>query len=373
MIRILHVFHRMNMGGAESLILNIFRNIDRTEFQFDFMVHSNEKGLFDEEIIKLGGNICYMTNFSPLNIKKYKKAWNDFLNKNEYDFIHIHISYSAMIIAKLAKRRGLRTIVHSHCISAQGDLKSLKVKLKNVIVKMQQYNLKKFADFKLSCSIDAGKWLFGNSGVNDSNFMVISNGIVLDDYLFNEENKIEYRKLFEISNNAFVIGNVGRFSEQKNQLFLLDIFYEIKKTKNDSILMLVGGGEFEEKIKIKAKELKIENDVIFCGIRKDVPKILSAFDTFVFPSLREGFGISILEAQANGLSCFVSDVIPKAVDVTGNVMFIKANESAVFWSEQILKNNQRNGNSIEEIKSQGYDIIDVTNKLALIYKGETSC
>lgn len=373
MIKILHVFHRMDMGGAESLILNIYRNIDRTKFQFDFMVHTNEKGFFDEEIKKLGGNIYYMTRFSPFKIKQYKESWIDFLKYNDYNYIHCHISYSAIIIAKVAKKQGLKIIVHSHCMSAQGEYKSLNVRFKNSIVKLQQRDLNKYVYYKLACSVEAGKWLFGSSGVKKDNFILINNGIVLKDYAYSDEYRIKYREEFGVAKDSFIVGNVGRFAEQKNHLFLLEVFKEIRKRNEKAVLMLIGSGDLESKIRTRAKELRISKDVIFCGVRNDVSRILSTFDTFVFPSIREGFGISILEAEANGLRCFISDNIPASINVTNNVVFISLKETPDFWAEQILNNSGRDYQSIELIQTKGYDIIGVVETLEALYKGEYRC
>lgn len=367
MIRILHVFHQMNMGGAESLIMNVYRNIDKAKFQFDFVVHTQEPGLYDEEIRKLGGNIYYIRGFKPYNIIQYKNDWKRFLKGKEY-VVHCHISYSAAIIVKITKQFGLQTFVHSHNISAQGDPKTLNVIIKNSIVRLQKRVYDKYADYKLACSEEAGKWLFGNKGIKQNNFLVIKNGIKLANYVFNNDYRNEYREMFNISKDTFVVGHIGRFDEQKNHKFLLEIFKEVVNIRTNSALMLIGSGSLETAIKQKAKVMGLVDKIIFCGVRNDVPKILSVFDVLAFPSIYEGFGIVILEAQANGLKCFISDTIPSGVDISKTTRFLSLSQSPAVWAEEILTNSKRIEDTSTLIK-EGYDILDVVTTLVNLYGG----
>lgn len=243
--KILHVLGRLDCGGAENLIMNIFRNIDRTKYQFDFVVHTTGECYFDKEILSLGGKIHSVPRYNVINHMEYQKWWDDFFSKNKYDIVHGHMTSTAFIYLKTARKYKIKTITHSHNIS---NGTGAQAKLKSYLEKKSP----KYADIKLACSKNAGEWLY------DSNdFKVIANGIETEKFTFNEDIRTKIREKYNIA-DKFVVCNVARFNEQKNHAFLIDIFAKIAIKNENARLMLVGDGELRSKIKEKIKTLDLE-------------------------------------------------------------------------------------------------------------------
>ncbi|CAG9606595.1 glycosyltransferase family 1 protein [Pseudoneobacillus rhizosphaerae] len=362
--RILHVMGKMDTGGAETLIMNIYRNIDRTKVQFDFIVHTKDKGYYDDEIFELGGNIFRVPNFSLLNLKSYYLAWVNFFktNNTQYTIIHSHIRSTAAIFLSIARKFGLVTISHSHSISSGKGINA-------IIKKILQYPLRYIADYFFSCSKEAGEWLFGKRVTSNRKFKIIPNGISLEKYTFSNSTRKKIRKNLNINEKTFVIGHVGRFEYPKNHEFLIETFKLVKKDNENSKLLLIGDGILTNYIKEKVKQSNLTNCVYFMGIRDDIPDLLQVMDIFVFPSQFEGFGIAALEAQASGLKTFVSDTIPEAVKVTDNIETISLSKPAEFWAEEILKykNGYRRRDTMIKIKNAGYDVKEIANWLEEFY------
>jgi glycosyltransferase involved in cell wall biosynthesis len=345
MIRILHVVGIMNTGGIETWLMNVYRHIDRTKIQFDFVVHTvDRKGYYDEEIEKLGGRIIHIPEFRIINIFKYKKTWRELLKRNEYKILHTHIRSMAPIYLKIARQYGIKTISHAHNISNGKFPVSL---VKN----MFQKNIAVYSDIRLACSNEAGNWLF-----KKYSFMIIKNAIDASLYILNSKIRDEYRKKYDIEHNV-VIGHIGRFSYQKNHNFLLSIFAELYKRNKAFKLVLIGDGELKEVIEKKIQKMNLASSVICTGVRSDIPNLLQMIDIFIFPSLYEGLGIALIEAQAAGLQCFVSDTIPKEAIITDMVNVLSIDEPASKWADKILNimNTQRE-NTLSCIQNNGYDI-----------------
>ncbi|SJZ87871.1 glycosyltransferase family 1 protein [Garciella nitratireducens] len=363
-IRVLHVFGRLDTGGAETMIMNVYRNIDRSKVQFDFIVHTKEKCDFDGEVKHLGGKIHRIQQYIGRNHFQYKKAWHNFFRQHpEYNIIHGHMRSTAAIYLKIAKQYGLTTIAHSHSTSSGSGFSAI---AKNIL----QYPIRYISDYFFACSENAGKWLFGKQILRSNKFFIVKNTIDSKSFVFNKLVRLKKRKEFNIE-DKFVIGHIGRFSYPKNHMFLLDIFKEIHKENENAILMLVGDGELRQQIERKIIDLNLLDNVIFTGVRSDVPELLQAMDVFVFPSLYEGLGIVTIEAQAAGVPCIVADTIPKEAYVTDLIKPICLKESAIIWAENILKytNKFKRRNTYEEIKNSGYDILETTKWLQDFYMG----
>lgn len=364
-IRVLHRGMSYNYGGMETFIYNIYKNIDKSKIQFDFIVPENTKIAYENEIIKMGGRIykeiCSIKS-KPIKYLTYEK--NFLKSHKEIQIIHIHeCSCCNLSILKHAYRRKIPVrILHSH-----NNQYLFKRNVTNKIKeKYYKSNLKKFTTNLFACSEDAGMWMFG-----DLDFTVIHNAIDCEKFTFNliERNKIRRELKLE---NKIVYGHVGRFHDQKNHTFILDIFYEIVKKRSNAILLLIGDGENRKAIMNKIDKLKLNSNVILLGLKSNIPEYLCAMDVFLFPSLYEGLGISLIEAQASGLISFASEkVIPQEVKITDLVNFISLNLSAKEWAEKIMDVDttsieKRKEYSIQ-VKNAGYDIKVEALKLQNFY------
>jgi glycosyltransferase involved in cell wall biosynthesis len=357
MKRILQVVGIMNTGGIETWLMNVLRNIDKKKIQFDFVVHTDKKGYYDDEIEKLGGRIFQVPRFNIINMCLYKKAWKDLLRNSNYHIIHTHIRSTASIFLKIAKKYGFTTIAHAHNTANGMWIHSL---IKNFF----QRNISKYADIRLACSKEAGNWLFKNA-----DYRVIKNAINSSLYIFNEGIKSQYRKIFNMEDDAIVIGHIGRFIFAKNHDFLIDIFANLYKQNSKFRLVLVGdGGEMKCAIEKKVKVLGLEEKIIFTGVRSDIPQLLQMMDLFLFPSHFEGLPISLIEAQAAGLQCFISDTISKEAIITNCVYPLSLNVSIETWTNMIMNNlNYKRENTFSYIQNNGYDIKTVTKELEDLY------
>lgn len=350
-VRVLQVFAEMNRGGAETMIMNLYRHMDREKIQFDFIVHTQEKCAFDEEIERLGGRIYRVPKYKGTNHFIYKNTWKKFFEKHtNYKIIHGHIRSTASIYLKIAKNFNLITIAHSHNTSSGNGIES---KIKDII----QYPIRNIAHFFLACSEDAGRWLFGDRIVTTDNFQVLKNAIDTEQYLINIDARNIIRKEFNIE-DKYVIGHIGRFHKQKNHEFIIEIFKNIYELDKETILLLIGDGSLKDAIQLKVKNEKLEKNVIFTGVRSDIPVILQGMDIFIMPSVFEGLPVTLIEAQASGLKIIASDKITREVKITKLIDFVSIQRSAKDWAEIILKEsigNTRVDESSQIIKN-GYDV-----------------
>ena len=360
-IRILQVFAEMNRGGAETMIMNLYRHIDRERIQFDFIVHTQEKCAFDEEIEKLGGRIYKVPKYVGTNHFSYKNAWKDFFKSHsDYTIIHGHVRSTASIYLKIAKRYNLTTIAHSHSISSGSGIKA-------VIKDVFQLPIRHISDYFLACSETAGQWLFGDKVVASNKFKILNNAIDVEEFTFNNQIREAIRHDYGIE-DKLVIGHVGRFHSAKNHEFLIDIFKNIHNKFEDSVLLLVGDGFLKESIQEKVRNEGIEDNVIFAGVRSDVADIYQGMDLFLFPSLFEGLGIVVVEAQAAGLNCIVSNQIPDEAIITNLVEKVSLVKSPEDWAEVVLKKiNYKRKDTSELLKASGYDIKDSVKWLENYY------
>ena len=363
MIRILHVVTHMNRGGLETMIMNYYRNIDRNQVQFDFLTHRPYEGVYGEEIKQLGGCIYHLPRLNPFSPSYLKALESFFETHKEYKIVHVHQDCMSGVILKVALKYNVPVrIAHSHSSSQDKDIK-YPIKL------LFKPSIKKYANYFFSCGEKAGKWMF-----DGQHFEIINNAIDARKYVFNEEIRKEQRENWGLNDSDIVIGHVGRFCPPKNHEFLIEVFSELLKKKQFK-LVLVGKGELKKTIEAKVTELGMEDSVIFTGLRNDVPNILQMFDAFVFPSVYEGFPVALLEAQASGLHCFVSDRVSAECNVTDLVETISIKEEAEVWADHIIKGTQKGvrRNTYNEIKNAGYDIIENAGYLVRRYEEMLRC
>ncbi|MCR5492936.1 MAG: glycosyltransferase family 1 protein [Streptococcus sp.] len=346
MIRILHCVNDMHRAGLETMLMNYYRNIDRTKIQFDFLTHRPYRSDYDDEIESLGGKIYYAPRLYPQNYPAYFKWMRKFFKEHpEYKIVHSHIDTMSYLPLLAAKKAGVPIrIAHSHNTSLDKDFKYL---LKQYF----RFRINSVCTHRLACGKEAGEFLFGNR-----DFKVIPNAIDAEKFYFNKDLRDEKRKELGIK-SEFVIGHVGRLSYQKNHKFLIRIFNELLKKEPESLLLLVGVGDKEGELRNQIKNLGIEDKVRFLGNRSDVNELYQAMDVFVMPSFFEGIPVVGVEAQFANLPCIFSDKVPKEVKFNKKTTFVSLNSSVEDWVGLIEKKKQtvRNSNKADLQNSQ-YEI-----------------
>lgn len=361
-IRIAQIMGKMNSGGVESFIMNYYRNIDRNKIQFDFIVDEDSILPQKDEIEKLGGKIIKIPGYQ--NILKYIYFLTKILKKNNYKIVHSHLNSLSVFPLFCAYIAGVPVrIAHSHSTSNKKEWK------KNILKNILKLFSRAFATNYFACSEHAGRWLFGNKTFEKGKIFILNNAICLEKFEYNEKIRTKIRKELAISDTTFVVGNIGRFVTQKNHEFLIEIFKKIHDENNNSLLLMVGQGPLQERIRKKVESLRLVNSVKFLNQRLNVNELYQAFDVFVLPSLYEGLGMVYIEAQASGLYTVASSEVPQIAKVTENMEFISLNENAKKWAniinERANKKNRRG--YITEISQKGFDIKKETKKLENIY------
>lgn len=371
-IKVLHITEKLQAGGIENFIMNVYRNIDREKVHFDFLVTRDEKEFFEDEIKTLGGNKFVIESNKNENVfirvLKESRKIGKFLKDNKYDVVHVHSGTPLRVFyLRAAKKAGVnKRIYHSHSAEVKGPHNGLKVK--KVIFKILKKLFPIYATNYFACSELAADWMYPKKLIKQQKVLVINNGIDIEKFRYNEQVRNEYRKNLNIENKK-VIGHIGRFNHQKNHTFLLDIFKEIVYKNKDYMLLLLGNGELREEIENKAKALGIEENVKFLGVRNDVEKVMQAMDLFLLPSNYEGLPVVGIEAQATGLPMVCSDNITREVCITNNVEMISLSKSAKEWADIILDNIEKfeRKDTSENVKNKGYDIKDVARKIEKLY------
>ena len=354
-IRVLHMLHSMNRGGAETMLMNYYRNLDRTKVQFDFLLTYEGTSDYEEEILSLGGRVFHLTPLTLKTMKTYCKDVEVFLKTHpEYQIVHSHTSSKSAIPLRIAKECGVPVrISHSHNMFLSKGFSA-----KELLRKLLRKPLRKVSTHNFACSKEAAIWLYGEDFWKNGKVRIMKNAIDLDRFSFQEEKRQELRKEYGLE-NTFVVGHVGRFDTQKNHSFLLNIFAEIKKQKENAVLLLVGDGTLREQTEQQAKQMGIDDSIHFMGVRDDVPDLMHVMDVFLFPSLFEGLGIVLIEAQTCGLPCFTSkDVVAKEARISELLTFVSLEDDAKHWADCVLHTNfsKERTSRVTEAAKHGYDI-----------------
>lgn len=362
-VRILHVVGKMHRGGIETLLMCIYRKIDRKKVQFDFLVTSKEQGYYDDEIRELGGRLFYVVSRRENPIKARQNMYQLLKTHPEIKAIQLHMSSCSYIDPLvIAKKSGVKyRIAHAHNTQCAG-------KIRNILHAINRYRLKKYANIFFACSEDAGKWMFSEKCWE--NVKVIKNGIETRDYIYSKTKRIEMREKLNIGQDELVVGYVGRFEEQKNPMFICKLFEQVQKRVENVKLLLVGDGSMYEQMVEFLKEKGLFQKVIFTGVVENVNDYLQTMDCFILPSFFEGLGIVAIEAQASGLLTILSDHVPKEAAITNLAHFLPIDEGTEVWSEFVVKHvsvkESRDNMQMKIIKS-GYDIISTAKELEQIY------
>lgn len=361
-IRVAHIIGKWVGGGVEAVVMNYYRNINRDKVQFDFLCDDDSTNIPYDEIEKLGGKVILIPPYQK--VFKYHKELKRILKEGNYQIVHSHIntlSVFSLFAAKCAKVPV--RIAHSHSTT------NVKEKNKNLLKQVLRPFSKLFATNYMCCSELAGRWLFGDKEYDKGNVYLLNNAIDLEKFKYDEKIRKAKRKELNISDDTIVIGHIGRFVEQKNHRFLIDIFNEINIKENNSILLLAGQGPLMEEMKEKVNSLNLNDKVMFLGQRSDVAELYQAFDLFLIPSLYEGLPVVGVEAQASGNLCYLSNDMTKETKVLDSTVFMSLSNTAEEWAEEILKSlkEYRKHDTKEEVSKYGFNIKEESNKMEKYY------
>ena len=355
-IRILNIVPNMRAAGIETFIMNVYRNIDRSKIQFDFLVHNKKREFYDDEIEELGGKIFRLSFKDDKNIFKYIKDLNTFFKEHkEYKIVHGHMQSMMPLYLMIAKINNIKVrIAHSHNGSYE---KSIKGFILYIFSRFSKY----FSSENWACSKLAGNYLFGKS-----NFKVIYNGIDTKKFDYNEKIRINMRKNLKLS-DKLVILHVGRFEKQKNHKFIIDWYKNFLSKNKNSVLLLAGEGKLENKIKKYAYKKGVYDDIRFLGVRKDIDKLMQVADYFVLPSLYEGLPVVGIEAQYCKLECLFSNKITNEILVNDHSKFLSINNNSyVYWTNMILNGYERKNVNI--IDKKKFDIKNISKNILKEYE-----
>lgn len=358
MVRILQMIGSLNVGGSQTMILNLYRNIDRDKIQFDFVLDHPDERYFAADAEALGARIYSLPGFTGFNAHEVKKAWDAFLTEHpEHKVLHSHVRSYASLYLPVAKKHGLRTIIHSHNTSNGSGISSL-------VKHLMQKPLRDQADVLMACSREAGEWLFGKEACARVIISSSRTPLIPGVSRLPESVREKYRAELGLT-NKLVIGHVGRFQPAKNQSFLLDIFSLVHERRPDSALLFVGDGDLRAQCEEKAAALGLTDSVIFTGNRSDVPELLQTMDVFAFPSVWEGLPVTLIEAQAAGLPCYVSSNVSGDADVSPLIEHLPIDDAAI-WADKLLNAPPRR-DVTEYIVRAGFDARTSAEKMTELY------
>ncbi len=367
-VRVLHVLTAMNYAGTETLLMNLYRNIDRDVIQFDFAVSANQECAYDSEIISLGGNIYHYPRYKGTNHLAYVKWWKSFLSEHEeYHIVHGHIGSTAAIYLKIAKKMNRFTIAHSHSIKPSKSLHAF-------LYAIYSYPTRNMADFFFGCSKQAIIDRYGKKVADNPNISkVLNNAINAKMFSYSSSMRDAIRKEYNVSDEVVVLGTVGRITVPKNPYETIRICAELKKRGIDFVFWWFGEGELKEEVERALHNNGIQDRVRLLGVRSDIYNVLQGMDVFLFPSIWEGLGISCVEAQASGLPTICSDTIPQEAKVSDNCVFLKLNNTDL-WCDSIENTIKMikspdyvRPNNYEAVKASGYDICESASELSEMY------
>lgn len=360
-IKVLEFEITENMGGVESLLCSIDRKIDKNKFQIDFI--ANHPAKYQKELKELGSNIYLLP--SVFNYEKYKKRLNNILDRH-YDIVHFNKNSLANSLPLYIVNRHEshpKIILHSHNTAPTRSTPGLKS-----LHKLNKLLVNNIPNYKIACSKEAEKWMFNKNNKVE----IINNGIDIAKFQFSENKRQLIRQKYDIGDDTVLIGNVGRFNQQKNHVGIVNIFEKINRLNANTKLMLIGEGKEKEKIIHLVNEKKLDKKVIFVGNTSHVDEYLSAMDIFLMPSLYEGLPIAAVEAQTSGLLTFVSDNISDEVYLNQAIYPISLNwgydRIAAFINDKAITLNDIDRKAQATIvKQKGFDIKDATNRIEEIY------
>lgn len=365
--KVLIVTSPLNVGGFDIVATNLQKNLDKDKFECTYCLRGEEVGVLEDEVIASGAKIIHQPN----NTKNYFKSYfyyKKLFKENHYDIVHSHLMFYSGIVMRAAYKAGIKKRVpHSHmtnpCIQNRSTLKKLIADMYSFVMKRW---LVKYSTDLVACGPEAGEYLYGKKNFAKKG-VLLNNGTYISKFEFNQDKRNEIRKEFDFD-NCIVLGHIGRLNYVKNHKFLLDVFFEFQKLYSNSKLLIVGDGEERDAIEKKIKDLGIEDKVVITGIRHDVDKLAMAMDVFVFPSLYEGFPMTLVEAQATKLPCLISDTVSKSAKLIAQTQYLSLNDSTELWAKKAYELSQINRDDIDiSTLKEDFDIKSVAKKLEEIY------
>lgn len=366
--KVLHIVGGMNVGGTETMLINLYRKLN-TNIQFDFISYYDKDAYYDDEIRKLGGQVIKIDSPNKVGmIKSIKNLCEAIKENGPYDAVHAHTLFNCGVAMIAARLSGIKVRVsHAHT-----NLDNTKNIIRKIYIWCMRRTINLFSTDCIACSESAGKYLFGESITLSKKYKLLPNYVDYKKYLNCSDTK-SVRQELGIKDDDIVVGHIGRFVEAKNHKFLLEVVSEMIILNNKVKLILAGDGELRKDMECYAEELGIKENVYFLGIRKDIDKILNNLDIFIFPSIYEGLGLVMIEAQSAGIPCLVSEAIQKEADLDiGLVKQINLNDKKELWIKEafeLIENKNKNKKQIlSAIKNKGYDLDNIINKLLEIYK-----
>lgn len=354
MKKALYIVTSMDTGGAETVFMKYYRALDKSRYQLDFCVSSDVPGFYDAEIESMGGRIVHTVKKTEAGPVASFKRLMQIARDGGYCCAVRSSQHSLSCLDLLAMRFGgvSRTIFRSSNTGTVSNSKK-ETLLHNLFKPLVRVAATDFA----APSTEAGVYMFGKAGVSGPRFHLMKNALNLEDYAYDASTRDDVKRELRVPAESFVVGHVGRFSEQKNHLFLVDVFAEIARRRPDAVLMLVGKGETRTAVERRVAELGLTDRVVFAGVRSDVRRLYSAMDVFIFPSVYEGLPNVVVEAQANGLPCVISDSITREVGICENVVYKSLGDALDEWADAALSADRIGSNaSARDLKGAGYEI-----------------
>lgn len=369
-VRVLHVFGGMNVGGAERFAMNVFREIRQYGIMFDFAVNTSESCHYDGEIRTLGGRVFPHPSPQEVGFRQYGKALRRTLEQNgPFTAVHSHVRlFSGYVLRTAENARVPLRIAHCHSM-ADGQPPSLQRKAYQACM---VWLLKKHSTHLFGCARAACEAIYGNNCWKDSRVQIVPNAIAIDEYADSAADVYWLRRHLGLPDHSLLIGHIGSFRRVKNHMFLLDLFAALAERRKDAYLILIGDGPLRQAVQMEVLARHLESRVHMLGTRQDVPRLLGGIDVVVFPSLWEGIPVSLIEAQARGTPCVISDVVSREIDAgIGLTRFVSLSSGTAAWLDAIfeLSDLRRPGWDLRRkaLENKGYDVRRVGRWLAEVY------
>lgn len=361
---ILQALASLDRGGTETVVMEWYRSLDRDRFQFDFVVNTRDEPYqFEADISALGGRVFRIPRATPFNFLGYAWNWYRLLRDHpEWLLLHVHHIAPAPVYLAVAKSLGRTTWTHSHSAPTERTLTGL---FKAVSFRF----LSPLSDRLFACSTLAAQITYGRAC---QRAVVLPNPINVERFRYDPDARLRIREEAGISRDSFVVGHVGRFVELKNHSFLVQAFAALAQRRPEAMLMLVGDGALKDSISREAQMLGLQERVVFLGTRTDVGACLSAMDLFLLLSQFEGFPVSLIEAQASGLRCVVSDTVTTEAALLDEVLFLPLSDGPSGWAARMNSESPTTTREMaaDRVKAAGYDAVAATARLSDMYSEE---